>query len=291
MEKSFEFYDTWFNSQKDSVDSWLGSQKELMDNWIKAAKKIQLSSGTMAAYQRGSPELFDFLNSWFNTDSMNDNPDEFFVTFFRDNEKTIAGCGIEQPYHPNTIILDQGQTVRALHLIVDGLVKLIHSEPNGREIIVGIRNRYWLLGAPPLFLEKPCSFTATTLINCTIRSIKAGTFLSLMETDRIFNRNVCRMICKEILTHLFKVVEVRTLPCQDRLMLFLRQFLLELKPKDLAQEIEIPLKHHELADMIGVTPQHFCRILQSLEEQGILRRFKRTLFIIQPQILLRQMDS
>jgi CRP/FNR family transcriptional regulator len=231
------------------------------------------------------------LNLYQDPNLDSDFPDDFFVTFFRNKEKIIPGCGFEQPYPPETIILHQGRPVHAAYLITCGLVKLNYIEPKGREIIVGIRNRYWLLGVTSVLLERPYPFIATTLINCTLRGISENTFLNLMETDRIFNRHVTQMLCRDIRSDLCKVIEVSVLPCHDRLIRFLAQFLLELEPENLVSEIQIPLKEHELADVIGVTPQHLSRVLQSLEDQDILRRGKRRLFITHPETLLSQANT
>jgi hypothetical protein len=38
-----------------------------MDNWLEGIKKIQVSFGSMAGSQGGSPQLLELFNSWFTT--------------------------------------------------------------------------------------------------------------------------------------------------------------------------------------------------------------------------------
>ena len=39
-------------------------------------------------------------------------------------------------------------------------------------------------------------------------------------------------------------------------------------------KLQVPLKSKEMAQIIAVTPQHFSRILNEMEQEGVIRREK-----------------
>ena len=217
-------------------------------------------------------------------------PDVFFESFFAKADFGEYGWGPLQEYPALTEIIQQDRPAREVYFIEDGLVKLSHMESSGHEVIAGLRRRNWLLGATSAFLGKKYSFTATSLIECRVRNISSQRFLSLIETNPEFSRYLLRMFSQEILNYGRAFCNLGCLPAIDRLKRLLYEFMLEIKqPSVNKEEVEInfSLKHKELAQMVAITPEHLSRLLKQLERDGIIKREKGLLFLLNSQSLAK----
>ena len=97
------------------------------------------------------------------------------------------------------------------------------------------------------------------------------------------------MLSKEIYNHGTKVIALGITPAKERLKKILYEMILEQEPTVLQKQIHIhlPLMHKELAQLIAVTPEHFCRLLREMEQQGIIKRNKGLVIVKDPSILLK----
>jgi CRP-like cAMP-binding protein len=212
---------------------------------------------------------------------------EFFCTFFAEREHDLVGCGPVQSYPSRTEIFCQDNLATVLYLIERGIVMLSRSEPDGRRRIVGIRGRYWLLAAPPVFLGIPYEFTGTTVTPCHLRPITAKCFLHLLKTNDIFSWEMHRLFSQEILRNLNKVV-VTSMSADDRLRHFLCRLITEMTPEEskIQNHFEVPLKHLELAEIVGISPEHLSRVVKKMQQQGLLRSTKGMLTIMDASKLI-----
>lgn len=100
-------------------------------------------------------------------------PNDFLSTFFKKHEDVLAGCGPLQSYPSGTDIYREDTLAEVVYVIERGIVKLSRIELDGKERIVSLRSRYWLLAAPSVFLGIPHCYTATTVTPCHLRPIIA----------------------------------------------------------------------------------------------------------------------
>jgi CRP/FNR family cyclic AMP-dependent transcriptional regulator len=200
----------------------------------------------------------------------------FFDFFFSEANYNDYGWGPKQIYGAHTVILKQDTPANAVYFIHHGLVKLTWMDQSGHEVIAGLRHQQWLIGAPAVLLEKPYSFTVTTLSDCTLRCISAKNFLNLMKRDAEFSLQMIRILCQEIFNHGKKLVMLGCVPAKDRLKGLLYKFFVDTNKPELQEPVKIrlPLKHKELAQIIAVSPEHLSRLLKVLERQKCIRREK-----------------
>jgi CRP-like cAMP-binding protein len=218
-----------------------------------------------------------------------DNPEEFFCTFFRENKNNLHGCGPLQTYPPDAVIFQQDAPANAVYLIEKGLVKLSQVQPDGRQHVSGIRSRCWLLGAPPVILDRQYMFTATTLISCELRSISAKCFLDLVKSDEIFSWQLNRLMSLQIYNGLERVEEVSCMSANHRMEKFLSRLILEMGIKvQKKMRLKLPLKINELAGIIAVTPEHLCRVLKNMEQQGLIKKTRGMLTFVDFERILNK---
>lgn len=215
-----------------------------------------------------------------------------YFTSLLDYEENPHGWGPPQLYPPNTEVYHQDTPADAVYLIEKGLVKLTWVEPDGHEVIVGLRRRHWLLGAQAVLLEQRLAFTVTTLIPCSLRSVSSWRFLELVNMDAEFNRQLLLIFSKEIYSHGMNAAVLGCIPARERLTRFLCEMALEqgngsgVAQAHTPMKLRIPLKLKELAQLIAITPEHLSRLLKDLELQDILRRDNGWLILTDPGNLL-----
>jgi len=215
-----------------------------------------------------------------------------YFTSILGSEENVHGWGPSQIYPPNSEVYHQDTPADAVFLIERGLVKLTWVEPDGHEVIVGLRRRHWLLGAQAVLLGSSFAFTVTTLIPCSLRSIASKDFLQLVNTDAEFNRQLLLIFSKEIYSHGMKAAVLGCIPAKERLTRFFCDLVHEQWNGSGAAEphrplkLQIPLKLKELAQLIAITPEHLSRLLKELEQQGIIMRDKGWLILTNPGALV-----
>jgi CRP/FNR family transcriptional regulator len=209
--------------------------------------------------------------------------DVFLDSFFKEPNCSNYGWGPIQIYPAHIEILKQDTPSSAVYFIDQGLVKLTWMDQAGHEVIAGLRHQQWILGAASVLLDKPYTFSVTTLTQCALRCISAKNFLHLVRSHTEFTLQLMRMLCQEILRHGKKSVMLGCIPARDRLKNLLCRFIHDIsQPTTLQKEIKIhlPLKHKEIAQIIAVTPEHLSRLLKELEQQGFMKRGKGGLILL-----------
>jgi CRP-like cAMP-binding protein len=161
--------------------------------------------------------------------------------------------------------------------ISEGVVKLVWSEPDGREMIVGLRLPGWFLGSTSALMGCPTPASAITLSRCRLQRIAAQRFVGLVRSDPEFSWRLHRAHSHEIHDNVKRLTQLAS----GRSMRRLEQVLRELvsisnavaEPATARREIrlELPMKHYEIAALIAVTPEHLSRLLHHLESEGRIR--------------------
>jgi CRP-like cAMP-binding protein len=212
----------------------------------------------------------------------------FFSSFFADPEN--ASEGHVQTFPPRTQIYQQGEEADALYVIERGSVKLTWLAPNGREIIAGIRRCHCLVGTSAVLLGRPHAFTATTLVRTSIRSIPAKVFIDLGRKNNLLSWQLNLFLCEELVRHRERLEANSCMSARDSLECFLRELICEQELQELERnrEFQIPFNSQELAEIITITPEHLCRLLKKIEQEGIIRREKGAVIVTDVPTLMQK---
>lgn len=179
-----------------------------------------------------------------------------------------------QEYQAGKILFQQGFPVREIYLIDQGVVKLVRLAESGQEMIVGLRAPGCILGTASAIVRKPHSVTATTISACWLRKIPLDLFLDLARNDQQFCWHLHQVHSREVYDQADQLVGIKYLSARQRLEQLLQQLIRALGVDEMREPVmlPLPLKHWEIAQMIGITPEHLSRVLKQLQEEGIMRR-------------------
>lgn len=203
--------------------------------------------------------------------------DAFLISFLEEPTCNIYGWGPVQIYPAHTEIIRQDTPSNAVYFLKSGDVKLTWADRDGHEVIAGLRHQNWLIGAPSVLLDKPYSFTITTLSQCALRCISAQNFLHLIKTNTDFSFHLMKLLSQEIFNHAKNLVSLGCAPAKERLKYLLFKFITNIPStavRDRHIRINLPLKHKELAQILAVTPEHLSRLLKEMKTHHEIKREK-----------------
>jgi CRP-like cAMP-binding protein len=178
-----------------------------------------------------------------------------------------------QRYPQGTELFKQGSRLQDVYCIDQGMIKIVRLNRTGRAVIVGLRFPGWILGIAPIMLNKPSLVTAVTLTNSSLHRIQSEDLLRLVRTDAQLSRHLHLLLSQEVYE---QVIRLCSPSARRRFEHLLLQMTLALELGGAQDEIklQVPLKSKEMAQIIAVTPQHFSRILNEMEQEGVIRREK-----------------
>jgi CRP/FNR family transcriptional regulator len=175
----------------------------------------------------------------------------------------------------------QGTPAREVFLVERGLIKLLHLGENGEEFIVGLRSTGSIIGAASVIVQEPFPFSAITTTWCKVRQIHAEMFIHLAKNDLQFCWNLHQMLGHEVHQQASQLFAFKNLSARQRFENLLRQFAstVTAQATSLARQVSLPLKHWEIAQLIGVTPEHLSRTIRQMQTEGILLKANGRLVI------------
>ncbi len=217
----------------------------------------------------------------FNSMNFHIHADGFFTSFFNHPQNHHHSCGRAREWPAQSVIFTQDTPAVAVYLIEQGLVKLVRVTSSGNQVIVGLRHRNWLMGAPAIFLDKVYSYTAIPVLPTVVRSIPRESFLELVKKDEQFSLQVHRLLSRNIFNQMNKMEETSYLSARKRLLVFLSGIIRDLQgaASGTHETFALPLTNQDLAQLLAITPEHLCRVLKGLEEDGLLKRDSGTVIL------------
>ena len=175
-----------------------------------------------------------------------------------------------QFYPAGVTLFRQGFPAEDVFCIHHGLVKLHRIQSSGDEVIVGLRSEGWFVAVTAALLHGPHMVTGVTVTPCEIFRLTAEKFDQLLRNDVELSLHVHRMHSEEIHDQMVQTADRNYFSGRERLERVFAQFVRIGARADRRGrfEIDFPLRHWEVAQLVGVTPQYLSRLLSDLKRLG-----------------------
>jgi CRP-like cAMP-binding protein len=177
-----------------------------------------------------------------------------------------------QAFGAGYTIIEQDAPAREVFHVEQGLVKLVRTDPEGGDAIVGLREAGSFLGAEAVLLEVPYSVTAISVSPCLLSRMDADTFRNRVRNSPEFSWRLHQAHSRELHAETVQRSDFASLPAKERLLRVLGRLAGEDAGAETPGAVRLPLKQWEFARLIGVTPQYVCRLMTQLEDEGMLER-------------------
>ncbi len=210
--------------------------------------------------------------------------DGFFAAFFCERQNNLYYRSQTHLYPTKAVIVKQDTPANAVFLIEQGLVKLVRETSRGNHVIVGLRHCDWLIGSPPVLLDRPYNYTVIALAPSSLLHIPKQEFLDHIKRNEQFSWHVHQLLSQEICDQMKKIEAMRCLSTEIRLMRLLADTVSEMGTLRFGtpDSFELPLTNQELAQLLVITPEHLCRVMKRIEQKGLIKRNNGTLIVTNP---------
>lgn len=163
-------------------------------------------------------------------------------------------------YAPGTRLIRQGQELRQVFILREGITKCYITEENTRDYIVEFLGTGEVLGEIELIRHTLCLTNVEAITTVTAYCIPPEAFRQLLEKDARFNR----LLLEELATRVTQTA-VRAAAQQ----LFPVEYIL-LRLLALQQDQQIVFSKQDMADYLAISLRSFNRIIRQLRDKQIL---------------------
>jgi CRP-like cAMP-binding protein len=186
----------------------------------------------------------------------------------------------------STCLFSQAQLADSVYLIEDGLVKLTRTNNRNGRIILAICGGGHIVGEEALASDSTTYYAeAEVLAPAAVFRVPRETLSRTLAT----NMELSAAIVDAIIRQKQVLAEKAELLClhdvEYRILHYLAELSLLLKPAADGEGYQVPITQLELADLIGATRETTSTTLNQLERRGLVKLSRRLLTIPSPVIL------
>lgn len=180
-----------------------------------------------------------------------------------------AGSAVSAYKTGDDIVLPRGR-VQSVRLLLRGAVKIVKEE-NGSGNTLSVRSTGALLGFYAATTRGEAGTTAIAISSCEIVLIQSEQLEGLLKLPT-FAAAVTELLAHESEDGLICSYAFRSGPARKRLDRLFGYFV-RTGIGDAARPLRgVRLHYSDLAELIGITPEHLSRMLRRLEQRGILTK-------------------
>lgn len=187
-------------------------------------------------------------------------------------------------FRKNEVLFKPGEPNRNVYLIRSGLVKITKQDSQDREHIISVCGRGNIVGMANLFTDWPQT-TATSLVTCEVCRLDREDIMSVVRESPEMMLWMLSASAAETERNMERVVSLALPRAKERaaaLILTLADLTgrQEKGTGRRAVNVVLHLSRQEMAQMIGVSRQHFSMILNELESDHVIELQGRRLEIL-----------
>lgn len=178
------------------------------------------------------------------------------------------------------LILRQGELADGIPVICEGWAASWTIAPNGRRQILSILLSGDVVSSALLFgPASPSSVEAITDVRC--QNLPRDAFRSALRANPGLVWRLSHVWVSELAQKERLIVELGQMSAEQRMARLILDLFSRLSDRGSVRDqvMEFPLRHHHVADLIGVSPTHVSNILSDFRQDGTIQIADRSLVI------------
>ncbi len=179
---------------------------------------------------------------------------------------TVLASAVEKRYDRGETLFLQGEPAAAIHIVVEGWVKLYRISPNGTEAVVNVFTRGHSFGEAVALRDLDYPVSAEAVTDCTVTQIPAATLIGIMRDEP----GICMSILASTFQHLHELVQqIEQMKAQTGTQR-VAEFLIELAPVETGScVVTLPYDKVLIAGRLGMKPESLSRAFAKLRGVGV----------------------
>lgn len=201
----------------------------------------------------------------------------------------LADCKTSYDVKKGDHIFEEGESVKGIYCIKDGVCKLSKLSGNGKDQIVKLVKAGELLGQRSMISDEPTNLSAVALEDMQVCFIPKSEVLGFFNTNNEFSMNVMKTICGDLKDADDHMVSMAQKSVKERLAETLI-YLEETFGKNNDNSLKVQLSREELAGMIGTATESCIRLLSEFKKEGLIQLEGKKIIIVSINKLKRLAD-
>jgi CRP/FNR family cyclic AMP-dependent transcriptional regulator len=189
----------------------------------------------------------------------------------------------EKSFAKGELIFHDGEESKFVWLVKSGWVHLVKTTDPEKPMILFTMNRREILCGVSAFDNQPYAADGVAATPCTLLKIPSEIFLSFLNTNPVFCREVLA-ICSARIRRMARKLGETMEPVSHRIAHILLDSIVDFGQK-------LPFTHREISQMIGARVETSIRTFKILREKGLLRIQRSCIQIDQPTALVRELND
>jgi CRP/FNR family transcriptional regulator len=185
-------------------------------------------------------------------------------------------------FKADEVVYHQGDPAAHAYVIVDGLVKVLLLDENGRELLVSLHRRGEFFGELALFEQGPRDGTAVCVVATTALQIARDGALRVLGRNDGARRYMFERLTRTIRKLESQVGDLAFLDVASRLAKYL---------VEVGRAGKLPLTQDDLASAIGSTRMTVNKLLADFERRGLIEVRRRNIRVVDESSLLREIRA
>lgn len=168
------------------------------------------------------------------------------------------------------VLFRKGDPCHGFHVIVSGKIKLLFNSPGGTEKVVEILTAGQTFGESVMFMEQPYPLDAQALNESRLIYVTRSAVLQALESNPVLARKLINSLSTS-LYQFFKNQEFTGNRASKQR--FADYILRQIDPGDtdkIFPVVILPASKGTIASHLGISPEHFSRILHELAESELI---------------------
>jgi len=177
-----------------------------------------------------------------------------------DTDLLYTWGAVAKKVQKNSIIFFENDPAVFYYQILEGTVKMIYTNEDGKDLTIGIFTEGNSFGEPPLFIGQPYPASALAQTDCVILKLSKKNFFSFLEENPEIQTKVLKLFAWKIYNKVVFSKNIINHKPEYRIQYFLDNFKKQnniVAPK----KMKIPYTRQEIADFTGLRVETVIRTL------------------------------
>jgi CRP/FNR family transcriptional regulator len=199
---------------------------------------------------------------------------------------------VTKEYMPGEIVFHEGDDCHGVYCLEEGLIGVRKTSAGGNSILLHLENPGNTMGYRAFLAGEQYHASAEALEPCRVCFINAATVHSLLAQSPALGLRYLERVSRNLGAAEEKILQNATLSVRARFAYLLTVLVDRYAPNKRQSpiEFELPLSRHDLASMIGTTPESMSRTIAKMEQDGIAIFSGRNVIVQELDALVQEFE-
>ncbi|MHA1565119.1 MAG: Crp/Fnr family transcriptional regulator [Alphaproteobacteria bacterium] len=193
-------------------------------------------------------------------------------------------------YGAQELIIDRESESRNVFFVASGKVRVVNYSLSGREIAFDEIDAGGFFGELSALDGLPRSATIVALEDTSVAALAPELFIELLAAHSQVALRVMRSLAHVVRTASERIMDLSTLGAHNRVQAELLRQARATAGRNQAEIRPVPV-HGEIASRVSTTRETVARVFSDLTRQGLLKRQRETLLVLDLQRLEEMVDT